>query len=171
MRGCSAGWQEDELCCTSKQASLCLTQEYSHLSAENYTRGQRRKSIFNARCISRPYKYVHCFHAPAHPLAPLWLHRSKHGVYSCGILIWDLWSLIAHEQRVILRGGMSRCAVWPEALWVCIAERGKVWPDHWQLIRAHALQVVQVVEVQRSLFVCVCEREIDSGEIANKHSL
>lgn len=102
MQGCSAAWQEDGLCCTGKH--VYAWHSSTHISVQswkNYKRGHHRKSIFIVRYISTSEKCVHCFYATTHP--PNYSHLSlcadqNAGLYSCGILIWDLWSLIAHEQ-------------------------------------------------------------------------
>lgn len=169
MQRCSAAWQEDGLCSTSKHAWHSGT----HISLQSII----TQSIFIVSYIfnvEKKKKCMGCFYA--HPLTPLTRSISgdqNTGMYSCDILIWDLWSLIACEQWLILRGRMSRCAVWPGALWVCIAEgrggRG-LQLGHWQLIRARTLQVVQVVCESKGLcFVCVCAC-VSRREIANNHS-
>lgn len=56
---------------------------------------------------------------------PLTLHpvHADH-LYSCGLQMWALWSLIADRLQMNLRGRMSRCAAWPQALWDCSAGGG-----------------------------------------------
>lgn len=159
MQGCNAAWQEDGLCFTSKFMLDTVVLTFQCRAEKIYKWASSQIYIYYALYFKQQ-KCRYCFYAPTHPTAPLTLSVSTDqntGLYSCGILIWDLWSLIAYEQWVNLGGKMSRCAVWPEALWVCIAEGGEgVWLGHWQLIQAHTLQVVQVVGVQRSLFFCLC---------------
>ncbi len=141
------------------QASLCSTSWCSHFRAglEKYTIASLRgtyllwgiSSTAKIVCIALrtqpPTRVSHYFS----------LCWSKHG----GIFMWhsDLRSLIPNCTWAIEDSqgkDEQMCCVARSALSLHCG--GGVWLGHWQLIRAHKLQVVQGVGVQRSLFVWLC---------------
>lgn len=173
--GCRDVAQHDKRMNFVAQASkFRLSTEVLSISVQSWKiiqEGHNYKSIFIVRYIFNSENAS----TSSTQLAPLTLPRSDQNT-GC-IFMWhsDLRALIPNCTWAIddSQGQDEQmCCVARSALSLRCRGRG-VWLGHWQLIQAHTLQVVQVVGVQRSLFlcVCVCEREIDRRGIANNHSL